>query len=104
VWHARSVIHRTRSTIHSAARAEKNLSQGVDSVSVWRRIGTEHTETKAKTMTVDLDNMTRDDMIQWLVRNDPNGCYEDEECDAEDIPRLTVETAKTLIVDQIDRG
>jgi len=54
-------------------------------------------------MTLDLDNMTRDEMIQWLCWNDPNGCYTDEECDAEDIPRLTVHMAKIIITVQINR-
>jgi len=54
-------------------------------------------------MILDLDNMTRYEMINWLCWNDPNGCYADDECDAEGIPRLTVEIAKEIIVDQINR-
>jgi len=55
-------------------------------------------------MGIDLESKTRGELISWLCWNDPNGCYTDEECDAEGIPRLTVETAKTLIVDQINRN
>jgi hypothetical protein len=32
----------------------------------------------------------------WLVWNDPNGCYADDECDAEGLPRLALTDAQML--------
>lgn len=33
-------------------------------------------------------------IIEFLQWNDNNGCYTDEDCDLEDIPRMTYEEAK----------
>lgn len=35
----------------------------------------------------------RKNIINFLQWNDPNGCYTDENCDLEDIPRMTYEEA-----------
>jgi hypothetical protein len=36
----------------------------------------------------------------WLLWNDPNGCYTDDECDAEGLPRLTLAEAQSLYREQ----
>jgi hypothetical protein len=36
----------------------------------------------------------------WLISNDPNGCYTDEDSDLEQLPRLTLDEARRLVADQ----
>lgn len=42
---------------------------------------------------------SRDAVIGWLAWNDKNGIWWDEDCDREEIPRLTLTTAKKLMED-----
>lgn len=42
----------------------------------------------------------RQNLINWLVWNDPNGCYTDADCDLEGLPRLTLISAALLYCDQ----
>lgn len=35
----------------------------------------------------------RKSIMEFLQWNDPNGCYTDENCDSEDVPRMTYEEA-----------
>ena len=49
-----------------------------------------------------LDNGSRDDIIDWLVWNDSNGVYIDSDCDAEGMPRLTLETAREVMRQSIE--
>ena len=46
----------------------------------------------------------RRDLMRWLCWNDPNGCYTDEDCDTEDVPRLTVEMGCNLIKEQLNHA
>lgn len=41
-----------------------------------------------------LHNGNRNQIITYLKRNDPNGCYTDDDCDAERWPHLTLEGAR----------
>jgi hypothetical protein len=43
---------------------------------------------------------SRESLINWLVWNDPNGCYTDTDSINEDLPILTLETALNLYFDQ----
>ena len=43
----------------------------------------------------------RQAIIDWLVWNDPNGVYTDEDSDIQGMPRLTLESAKTIMARQI---
>lgn len=36
-------------------------------------------------------------VIAWLVWNDPNGCYTDEDCATEGLEPLTLETAQAIV-------
>lgn len=45
----------------------------------------------------------RDSLICWLEWNDRNGCYTDEDCDNEQIGRLTLESATELYLEQNSR-
>ena len=44
----------------------------------------------------------RDAIIAWLCWNDPNGCYTDEDSEAEGLPRLTLNSAKRTMARQIE--
>ena len=57
-----------------------------------------------KYRTINPEIATRMQCIVWLVWNDPNGCYVDESCDLECIPRLTVEYARLLVADMMLGG
>jgi hypothetical protein len=35
-------------------------------------------------------------IIQWLINNDANGCFSDEDCYLENIPRFTYDQAVKL--------
>ncbi len=48
---------------------------------------------------VDITN--RESLINWLVWNDPNGCYTDSDSVREDMPIITLETALNLYFDQL---
>jgi hypothetical protein len=52
-------------------------------------------------MMINPETATRGECIAWLSWSDPNGCYVDESCDMEDIPRLTLENARFLVADQM---
>jgi hypothetical protein len=41
---------------------------------------------------------TRETMIEWLCANDPNGCYTDEDAEAECFEPLTLNGAVSLIL------
>ena len=41
-----------------------------------------------------LTNGTREEVIRWLVWNDPNGVWTDLDSEAEDKPSLTLEQAR----------
>ena len=45
---------------------------------------------------------TREELIDWLCYNDTNGCYTDEDCDAEGLPRLTLETARDQVLTTVE--
>ena len=49
-----------------------------------------------------LESGSRDDIIDWLVWNDSNGVYIDSDCDAEGMPRLTLETAREVMRQSIE--
>ncbi len=40
-----------------------------------------------------VDMTDRESILRWLVWNDPNGCYLDEECDEEGNARWTLDDA-----------
>lgn len=44
----------------------------------------------------------RDRLIAWLQWNDPNGCYSDDDSDAEDLPRLSAEELKVAMKKQLE--
>jgi hypothetical protein len=44
---------------------------------------------------------TREQIIAWLVWNDPNGCYSDEDSEAEVYVKLTRESASQIMRRQI---
>lgn len=46
---------------------------------------------------------TREQLIGWLRWNDPNGSYADQDLQAEDRPPLTLDKARSLMRDQIER-
>ena len=48
---------------------------------------------------VDITN--RESLINWLVWNDPNGCYADSDSVREDMPIISLETALNLYFDQL---
>jgi hypothetical protein len=55
----------------------------------------------ANATTEDLESFTRDGLIDWLVFNDPNGCYRDHESIAECGTILTKEEAYEIAIRQI---
>jgi hypothetical protein len=44
---------------------------------------------------------TREQLIDWLLWNDPHGVYTDSDCQAEDYPPITLEIARMLVVKAI---
>ena len=46
---------------------------------------------------MNLDSYTREELIQWLVTNDRNGVYTDEDSEAEGLLPLTLEGARDLV-------
>ena len=48
-----------------------------------------------------LKNSSRQDLIDFMVWNDRNGCFTDQECEEEGLPILTFEDASNLISDTI---
>ena len=51
-----------------------------------------------------LSSGTREDIIAWLVWNDRNGIYTDEDSVAEDYPPLTLESARVLMRKVLDES
>lgn len=49
-----------------------------------------------------LESGTREQLIDWLQWNDPNGTYGDIDCLAEGLKTLDLETARALMRRQID--
>lgn len=47
---------------------------------------------------------SREAIIAWLVWNDGNGCYRDEDSVAEGYPVLTLETAREALRQILERG
>lgn len=48
-----------------------------------------------------LNQWTRESLIQWLSNNDPNGVYSDEDSIREGMDILTKEEAIELIINQL---
>ncbi|MCE9555406.1 MAG: hypothetical protein K8T91_18810 [Planctomycetes bacterium] len=46
---------------------------------------------------------SRDEIIEWLCWNDPNGCYTDKDSSAEGYPPLTRERAQAIMRRQVAR-
>jgi hypothetical protein len=51
-----------------------------------------------------LSSGTREDIIAWLVWNDRNGIYTDEDSVLEDYPPLTLESARELMRKALDES
>ena len=49
-----------------------------------------------------LENGSRDDIIDWLVWDDSNGCYTDEDNELEGFDPLTLDQAREIMARQID--
>jgi len=49
-------------------------------------------------------NWMRSTLIKWLMDNDPNGCYSDEQSRLEGFPILTQEQAYTIAINQYNEG
>ena len=43
-------------------------------------------------------------LIRWLMENDPNGCYSDEQSLLEGFPPLTQEQAYEVAISQFNEG
>jgi hypothetical protein len=60
---------------------------------------------ECQALTVDqVKDLTRDQLLAFLVWNDPNGVYTDEDSEAEDYRPLTLETARLLVVKAIEES
>lgn len=46
--------------------------------------------------------LTREQLIDWLLWNDPHGVYTDSDCQNEDYPILTLESARLLVIKAIN--
>lgn len=46
---------------------------------------------------------SREEVIEWLCWNDPNGTYTDVDSAAEDCPPLSIDQARQIMSDQIER-
>ncbi|HEX3147297.1 MAG TPA: hypothetical protein VHR66_04395 [Gemmataceae bacterium] len=51
-----------------------------------------------------LNHGTREQIIQWLVWNDPNGTYTDRDSGTDDMNAITLEVARIVMRDQISRS
>jgi hypothetical protein len=60
-----------------------------------------HSFTIASVQQSIIQSNDRDRMITWLMWNDRNGIYSDNDCDNEGLPRLTLEMAKEYMITQI---
>jgi hypothetical protein len=49
-------------------------------------------------------NWMRSTLIKWLMNNDPNGCYSDEQSRLEGFPILTQEQAYAAALNQYNEG
>jgi len=49
-----------------------------------------------------LENGTRNDVINWLCWNDPNGVYTDEDSELDGYSPMTLEEARDIMRGQID--
>jgi len=47
-------------------------------------------------------SFTREELIHWLLWNDPHGVYTDSDCQNEDYPVLTLESARLLVLKAIN--
>jgi hypothetical protein len=47
--------------------------------------------------------MTRDELIAWLARIDPNGVWSDEDSAAEGMPMMTIEGARNALTALVSR-
>lgn len=47
---------------------------------------------------------TRDEVIDWLEWNDPNGCYRDAESDSEGFPRMTLDDARRSMLVRLEEA
>jgi hypothetical protein len=45
-----------------------------------------------------ISQLSREECIKFLCWNDPNGSYTDQHCDADNLPRLTDETAREAVL------
>lgn len=50
-----------------------------------------------------LQRGTREQLIEWLVWNDPNGTYTDRDSEADDMKPITIDQARGIMRDQISR-
>jgi hypothetical protein len=48
-----------------------------------------------------LSHGTREQIIQWLVWNDPNGTYTDRDSEADEMEPITIEEARRIMRKQI---
>lgn len=48
-----------------------------------------------------ISNGTREDVIYWLAWNDANGCFTDQDCIDEGLPKLNLVTAIETMVDTL---
>jgi hypothetical protein len=49
-------------------------------------------------------NWMRSTLIKWLMNNDPNGCYSDDQSRLEGFPILTQEQAYAAAINQYNEG
>ena len=49
-------------------------------------------------------NWMRSTLIKWLMNNDPNGCYSDDQSRLEGFPILTQEQAYTVAINQYNES
>lgn len=47
-------------------------------------------------------NLSRNQLIQWLCENDPNGIYSDKDSINEGMPILGIKEARELVLNQIN--
>jgi hypothetical protein len=51
-----------------------------------------------------LGKCNREDLIKWLMSNDPNGCYSDEQSKGEGFEPMTRNQALELALNQLNEG
>ena len=49
-----------------------------------------------------LNKMSRSELIQWLMNNDPNGCYSDQDSINEGYEPITKKEALKIAINQIE--